>query len=158
MTTNSFENYYVNQAGSGIAGYSGIKYQRGHGFFGRLLSGTVLPILKYLGKKALNTGVGIGSDIIQGENLKNSMKKRLKTTGFDIADDAYNRLQNYKQKGTGRRRRKNYKKKKSNRKPSILQLRALAKGRQKLKNNRSRKSSKKPKKSKKSKKSRIDLF
>ena len=154
MTTNSFESYYVNQAGSGIAGYSGLKYQRGHGFFGRLLSGTVLPILKYLGKKALNTGVGIGSDVIQGENLKSAMKKRLKTTGFDIADDAYNKLKEYKQKGSGRRRKKRvHKKKTSAKKPSILQLRALAKGRQKLKLKRMKKPAKK-----KSRKTKVNLF
>ena len=158
MTTNSFESYYVNQAGSGIAGFSGVKYQRGHGFFGRLLSGAVLPILKYLGKKALNTGVGIGSDIIQGENIKSSMKKRLKKTGFDIAEDTYNKLQNYKQKGSGKRRKKKHIKKKSGRKLSILQLRALAKGRQKLKIKRSRKPLKKTKKSKRSKKSKNSLF
>ena len=162
MTTNSFENYYVNQAGSGIAGFSGVKYQRGHGFFGKIFSGAVLPILKYLGKKALNTGVGIGSDIIQGENLKQSMKKRIKKTGFDIADDAYNKLQNYKQKGSGKRRRRRkriYKKKKTAKKPSILQLKALAKGRAKLNIIRRRKTKKsKSKKTRKSKKAKINLF
>ena len=163
MTTNSFENYYVNQAGSGIAGFSGIKYQRGHGFFGKLFSGTVLPILKYLGKKALNTGVGIGSDYIAGENLKQSMKKRIKNTGFDIADDAYTKLQSYKQKGSGRRRKRKYKKKKTGKKASILQLRALAKGRAKLNILRGRKTkkakrAKKSKKSRKSEKAKISLF
>ena len=28
-----FINYYVNQAGTGITGYFGIRYQKGHGFW-----------------------------------------------------------------------------------------------------------------------------
>ena len=158
MTSNHFTAYYVNQAGTGISGYSGVKYQKGHGFFGRLLSGAVLPILKFLGKKALNTGINIGTDFLQGENFKTSMKKRLKTTGFDIAEEALDKLKNYKQKGTGKRksRKKASKRNRQKRKPSLKQLKALAKGRQSLRNKR-RKSSK-SKSSKKSKNSNFSLF
>lgn len=144
MTSNRFVEYYINQAGTGIAGYSGVRYQKGHGFFGRLLSGAVFPILKYLGKKALNTGVNIGSDILQGENIKTSMKRRLKTTGLDIAEDALEKVK--KQKGSGRKRKlsknKSSKRKRPKRIPSILQLRALAKGRLSLKNKRRKRHSK----------------
>ena len=133
-----FTNYYVNQAGTGITGYSGIRYQKGHGFFGKIFSSAVLPILKYLGKKALSTGVSVGADVLQGENLKKTMKKRLKSTGLDIAEDALEKLRNYKQTGSGKRRRASYKGKalktrKRKRKSSVLQLRALAKGRNALK-------------------------
>jgi hypothetical protein len=133
-----FTSYYVNQAGTGITGYSGIRYQKGHGFFGKIFSTAVLPILKYLGKKALSTGVSIGADVLQGENLKKTMKKRLKSTGLDIAEDALEKLRNYKQTGSGKRRRTSYKGKalktrKRKRKSSVLQLRALAKGRNALK-------------------------
>jgi len=133
-----FTSYYVNQAGTGITGYSGIRYQKGHGFFGKIFSSAVLPILKYLGKKALSTGVSIGADVLQGENLKKTMKKRLKSTGLDIAEDALEKLRNYKQTGSGKRRRTSYKGKalktrKRKRKSSVLQLRALAKGRNALK-------------------------
>jgi hypothetical protein len=128
-----FTNYYVNQAGTGITGYSGIRYQKGHGFFGKIFSSAVLPILKYLGKKALSTGVSIGADVLQGENLKKTMKKRIKSTGLDIAEDALEKLRNYKQTGSGKRRKTSYKAKalktrKRKRKSSVLQLRALAKG------------------------------
>lgn len=144
MNSNQFVAYYVNQAGTGISGYSGVKYQKGHGIFGNILSRFVFPILKSLGKRALNTGINIGTDFLQGENIKSSMKKRLKTTGIDIAEEALNKLKNYKQSGTGKRKSSIIasKGRKSKRKPSLKQLKALAKGRQSLSNKR-RKNSKK---------------
>jgi hypothetical protein len=142
--SNPYENYYINQAGSGIAGFSGVKYQKGHGFFGRIFSNAILPILKYLGKKAINTGVGIGSDYLAGEDIKSSAKRRLKSTGLDIAEDALERVK--KQRGTGRRRyKRTVKSRRTKRKPTISQLKALAKGRKKLRKKyitRSRKRSK----------------
>ena len=69
-----FTNYYVNQVWTGITGYSVIRYQKGHGFFGKILSSAVLPILKYLGKKALSTGVSVGADVLQDENLEKRWK------------------------------------------------------------------------------------
>jgi len=148
MISNPFNEYYVNQAGSGIAGYSGVKFQKGYGFFGRLLSTIGLPILKYLGKSALKTGIGVGSDL-SGENIKDSVKKRLKSTGFDIVEDAAEKIKSYRQQGSGRRRRRmgkrrQTKKKAANKKRSgkkklsLLQLRALAKGRKSLKKRRRR--------------------
>ena len=125
----------MNQAGTGITGYSVIRYQKGHGFFGKIFSSAVLPILKYLGKKSLSTGVSVGADVLQGENLKKTMKKSLKSTGLHIAEDALEKLRNYKQSGSGKRRT-SYKEKalkSRKRKPSVHQLRALAKGRNALK-------------------------
>jgi len=143
MASNPFTTYYINQAGSGIAGYSGVRYQKGHGFFGRLLSGAVMPILKYLGRKALNTGVNIGTDLLQGDNFKSTMKKRLKNTGLDIAEDTLEKVRNFRQSGSGRRRRKANKKTSKKRKLSLLQLQALAEGRKSLKKKRSIKRRKK---------------
>ena len=57
----NLENYYTNQAGNGLTGFSGVKYQKGFGFFGRLLSGAVIPFLRFLGKSAFNTGANIGN-------------------------------------------------------------------------------------------------
>jgi len=146
MATNPFTTYYINQAGSGIAGYSGVRYQKGHGFFGRLLSGAIMPILKYLGRKALSTGVNIGTDLLQGDNFKSTMKKRLKKAGLDIAEDALEKVRNSKQSGSGRRKRRksrkrgSYKKTSKKRKLSLLQLRALAEGRRSLKKRRNKRS------------------
>jgi hypothetical protein len=148
MNSNHFIAYYINQAGTGISGYSGLKYQKGHGIFGNLLSRIVLPLLKSLGKRTLSTGVNIGSDILQGENLKASMKKRLKTTGINIAEDALDKLKNFEQKGTGnsKSRGKSSKSIESKRKPSLKQLKALAKGRQSLRNKRGKSANSRSKK------------
>lgn len=59
------ENYYLKQAGDGLPlqVFSGVRYQRGYGFFGRIFKTHVLPILKYLGSQALDTGKAIFNDI-----------------------------------------------------------------------------------------------
>jgi len=78
-----YENYYVNQSGNGlpvIMGYSG---QRGHGL-GSLLSGLfrrAMPLLKgglaTFGKHALKTGLEIANDVVEGDTLKASAKRRV---------------------------------------------------------------------------------
>lgn len=135
--------YYVDQAKSGIQQgggiYAGNKYQKGYGFFSRIMSSAIMPLLKYLGKRALSTGITVGSDVIAGTNIKDSLKKRLESSGFDIAEDVFEKMKNLRQqRGSGRRRKKNTRKKKLNKKqrtkgkPSLLQLQALAKGRRLL--------------------------
>jgi hypothetical protein len=144
MSSKQYVDYYVNQAGSGIAAYSGTRYQKGNGFFGRIIT-SLIPVLKSAGKffakKALKTGVNIGSDLLGGENFKISVKKRLKSTGLELAEDALDRIRNMKQSGEGMKRRKksqknNSKKVSRKRKLSVLQLRALAEGRKSLKRRR----------------------
>lgn len=135
--------YYLNQAGSGIVGYSGVRFQRGNGWFSRILSNTIIPIGKFLGKKALKTGMNIGSDLLKGENLKSSIKNQLKSTGMEVAEEALDKIRRFRQTGTGKSKRrrksrrklrkKSYKKSSKKRKPSLAQLRALAKGRKSLK-------------------------
>lgn len=78
--SNPYLSYYSEQAGDGISHFSGLKYQKGHGigsFFGRLFKSLILPSAKYLGKKALKTGVDIGSDVLEGQSFKESAKKRV---------------------------------------------------------------------------------
>jgi hypothetical protein len=94
---------------------------------------------KLLGKKALKTGINIGSDLLKGENFKKSIKNQLKSTGMEVAEETLDKIRRYKQTGTGRNKRrrksrkKSYKKSLKKRKPSLAQLRALAKGRKSLK-------------------------
>ena len=114
--TNPYIAYYENQAGTGIAGFQGIRYQRGHGFFGSIFRTVLKPLAKYLGKRALSTGVDKGSDYLQGEDLKTSIKKRLKATGNTIFDDAINKAVKLKQKGNGKKRKKKQTRKKKNKK------------------------------------------
>ena len=77
------------QEGGAIRGFSGPEWQVGGGFnFGRFLWKHAKPLLGFLSKQALKTGVEIGQDVLSGENLKESAKNRLKETGKAIANTA----------------------------------------------------------------------
>ena len=77
------------QEGSAIRGFSGPEWQVGGGFnFGRFLWRHAKPLLGFLSKQALKTGVEIGQDVLSGENIKESAKNRLKETGKAIANKA----------------------------------------------------------------------
>lgn len=108
------DEYYINQAGSGIGGFSGTRYQKGDGFFGRLVSGTILPLVKkvlpYLGRTALNAGLDIASDVADGEKFKSSFKKRMKSSAEKVGADAMAKIQEVTGSGKRRRRRRRGKK------------------------------------------------
>ena len=105
--TNPFLDYYKQQAGTGIAGFRGVKFQKGHGFFGRVLSNAVFPLLKFLGKKAAGVGADIASDVIVNrKGFKDSIKERFKEGGSDIANAGIERARKYVQTGQGRRRKR----------------------------------------------------
>lgn len=77
------------QEGGAIRGFSGPEWQVGGGFnFGRFLWKHAKPLLGFLSKQVLKTGVEIGQDVLSGENLKESAKNRLKETGKAIANRA----------------------------------------------------------------------
>src|SRR6266581_4015785 len=101
---NPFLNYYLNQVGSGISGYSGARYQTGNGFFGKILK-SFKPALKYLLREGLKTGVNIGNYLLNGGDIANSVKSNLESTGKSIARDALGMADQYiKQKGGGIKR------------------------------------------------------
>ena len=106
MYSNPYINYYVNQAGSGIGGFQGVRFQRGQGFFGNFFRNAVMPLLKYLGPKILKTGTSIASDAIAGENVLQSLKTHGKEAARDIASDVGDRVTRFAQTGTGNRKRK----------------------------------------------------
>src|SRR5277367_1284114 len=114
---NPYASYYVNQVGSGLPGFQGIRYQRGHGFFGRLFS-SVVPLLKQvlpaLGKRILPSAVGLAQDIIAGENVKQSTLSRLKEAGTNVADEGLDIL---KSKLSGQSRRRVNRKRRAKSKP-----------------------------------------
>ena len=132
--TNPYLEYYSNQAGSGLTGFQGYRYQRGHGFFGSIFQNILKPLGRYFGKQALKTGVEIGGDMLQGENFKNSAKKRLLSTKDKVMNDAIDRAKIFAQTGKGRRR-----KRKKIRK-SMVNLKIKNKSRPKRKVKRKRKS------------------
>jgi hypothetical protein len=105
MLANPYLNYYTNQAGSGLSGYDGVRFQRRNGFFSNIFRSAILPVMKYLGRNLANTGIKVASDALSGENVLESLKTRGKETAQTIAEDAGNRLTKFAQTGTGRRRR-----------------------------------------------------
>ena len=106
MGSNPYVDYYANQAGSGIPGYQGARFQRGQGFFGNVFRSAILPLLKYLGKSAVSTGAQVATDALTGENVLQSLKTRGKAAAQNIASDASNRAMRFAQTGTGRRRKR----------------------------------------------------
>ena len=133
---NPYLEYYTNQAGSGLAGFQGLKYQRGHGFFGSLFGSILQPLAQYLGTKALSTGVAIGNDYLKTGDLKGSASRRLKSAGRSIINDALDKANSFvTQKGGGKKRkRRRYKQNNSSNK--------------KIKKNANKSKKKRPKKKK----------
>jgi hypothetical protein len=105
--SNPYTDYYQEQAGSGLQGFEGVKLQRGHGFFGRVLHRAIIPLLKFLGKQALHTGINIGSDVIENkQSWRRAAKTRAKETGQNILMAGLKRARKYQQTGEGRRRKR----------------------------------------------------
>ena len=111
---NLYKNYYTEQAGSGLAGFQGVvRHQRGHGFFGRLLSKAVYPLMRFLGKKAVSTGANIASDVMmKNKNIKEAALERLKESANEIVDSGTDRAKKFIREGKGRKRKKSIKKNK----------------------------------------------
>lgn len=97
--------YYTNQAGSGLSGFEGVRYQRGNGFFGRIFKSTIVPLLKFFGKQALGTGANITEDILDGKNIKDSIKERALETGKSLAKSGVKRARKYVQDGNGKKKK-----------------------------------------------------
>ena len=81
---NPYEEYYLQQAGSGLPVFAGVRSQRGHG----LLSGLarmVIPLIKQGGKTLIKEGVRTGAhilgDVMSGQNLQTAARQRVKQGG-----------------------------------------------------------------------------
>jgi hypothetical protein len=107
---NPYMSYYIEQAGSGISGYSGSRYQHGNGFLGKIFK-RLKPALKYFGREGIKTASSIGRDLLNGENFIESVKANLVNTGRNIMTDAIGKAEDYvKQNGNGLKRKRVYKK------------------------------------------------
>ena len=100
-----YEQYYVQQSGSGGPIFMGASSQRGHGL-GSFLSGLfrrAMPFLKRgakeLGKRALHTGLTMANDMVEGSTFRDSAERRIPEgiKGFVAS--------NFGQSGSGKRRR-----------------------------------------------------
>ena len=103
----SLDQYYHQQGGGDMTYFSGPTYQRGHGLgglFGRLFRaavpifrGTVAPALKKVGKKvakeALTTGVGMATDLLDGQSIEESLQNRLPSAANRMAIQGAKHLQ-----------------------------------------------------------------
>lgn len=132
-----FDDYYLQQgrgnvyegplwqAGGAIKGYSGrdLQYGKGFGSFGRAIWRFAKPILKYLGKQGIKAGVDIGSDVLSGKPVKETIENRLRETGTAVVDDAAGVVrQKLAGKGRMARRRRTAKK---NKRPVIRRRRTV---------------------------------
>src|SRR5258705_10644126 len=106
----NYHRFYTHQAGHGLPIYSGSDYQRGHGLgslFGSLARAAI-PLLKdgakYVGKKLLSTGMSVADDMVSGESLRGSLKRRGVDAVDSVRSDAIKRF--CPQQGGGRRRRR----------------------------------------------------
>lgn len=106
----SFEDYYVQQTGSGLNYYQGAAFQRGYGFGGlfRSLFRAAAPLFrsgaKAVGKQLFHSGVNMLNDLSQGENFKMAAKRRLKEAGQNLTDKAAVKVKSMI--GSGRRNKK----------------------------------------------------
>jgi hypothetical protein len=78
-----YEDYYMQQSGSGLPVFQGSRGQRGHGL-GSILSGffrSAMPMIKRglasFGKHALNTGLEIANDVADGSSFRDSANARV---------------------------------------------------------------------------------
>ena len=110
MANNPYVAYYVNQVGSGISHFQGVKYQRGHGFFSNLWQKALLPFLKTAGRETLKTSLGVAEDAIAGKDIKTAARNRFSATGRQLGSMALKQGQQLlDQDGAGRKRKKNKK-------------------------------------------------
>jgi hypothetical protein len=80
-----YEDYYINQSGSGLPVYHGSSGQRGHGL-GSMLSGlfrSAMPMIKrglaFFGRQALKTGLEVANDVADGQSFEESARSRIPT-------------------------------------------------------------------------------
>lgn len=104
----NFKSYYLDQAGKGFTFpvFRGTPYQRGYGI-GSVFKRYAIPIAQYLGRKLLKAGLSVGTDFLQNQNLKDSIKTQAKSLASSVATDGLHRLKSLsEQKGFGRYKRK----------------------------------------------------
>lgn len=91
-----YKTYYLNQAGNGYPVYIGTPYQKGYGLGGvfrkffkwvlPILKEHALPIVKTVGKEVLRGASNIANDKLNGKNLKESAKARIKESLNSLAE------------------------------------------------------------------------
>uniref|UniRef100_A0A158P5L6 Uncharacterized protein n=1 Tax=Tetranychus urticae TaxID=32264 RepID=A0A158P5L6_TETUR len=104
-----FNDYFANQIGSGFGDIRivrGPRYQRGYGF-GSFIARLALPIIKALGKEALDKGVSIGKRVVQDPQIQQAFKEGVK----DFAHKGLAKIKESVASQQGRGRKRLYKRK-----------------------------------------------
>ena len=82
--------------------FAGTRYQKGNGFFGRLVRSAVLPFLKYLGTQGIKTAVAIGEEAVSNPSeFRNIAKRKLQEAGIQVVEDGAKRFKKFVQTGEG---------------------------------------------------------
>ena len=90
------------QNGRGFVQFVGRRYQRGHGFFGRIWKGITLPLLKYIGKRGLESAGNIlTAAATQPQNIKDILIDEGKRVASQAIEDGSNRARKFIQEGEG---------------------------------------------------------
>ena len=101
---NPYIQLYDTQVGSGIPVFQGVRFQRGHGFFGRLFEGIgnfIKDLAPGLLKRSLPSAINLAQDVIAGENVGQSAKRRLIEASQNVADETLDQLKARLQRGRG---------------------------------------------------------
>ena len=93
MMYNPYEDHYMKQAyGGGLPVFIGGQRGRGLGGIFNGLARMIIPVLKRTGKtvlkEGLRSGVDVLGDIVSGQNVKSSFKKRAKQAGTRLVDQS----------------------------------------------------------------------
>ena len=81
------EDYYVNQAGNGMAFFAGAQQQKGYGLGGvsASIGCAVMPLFKpgarAIGREVLRSGMQFASNVLEGQNVKQAAVRRAKQAG-----------------------------------------------------------------------------
>lgn len=104
-----FSHHFQHQAGYGISDISvfrGQPYQRGYGI-GSVFARYGVPILKFLTKHLVRTGMNVGADYLAGSDFKSSFKAHGKQGLRNAAKQGLSKLSDLvDQTGSGIRKRK----------------------------------------------------
>ena len=97
--------HYESQVGGSIPVYAGqVRFQRGMGWFSRLLGGIgnfFKGAAPSIAKRALPSAIGLAQDIVEGQNVGHSALNRLKEAGKNVADETLEQIKKKIQRGEG---------------------------------------------------------
>lgn len=110
----NWDNFFSQKRGQTGHGafFEGQMYQRGHGL-GNIFRGLfkmLAPVAKTFGRQALESGLHLAADTLEGKSLKESAVKRGRQAGKKMVNEAQRRLKHQRGKGIKRGRKNSVRK------------------------------------------------